>query len=118
MRLPLPKGLQRRLAPLGERGNRFLKEWEWTWTAAVVFSVVLAFIAIIFLAVIPSFWLYFADQTLRWKSFWLVKLKEALAAGWITTWFAIFFLAAYLLQKQRQKVRGTAGGTRPSGGYR
>jgi hypothetical protein len=110
--------MPRRLVPIAERSNRFLKEWEWTWTSAVVFSVALAFMAIIFLAVVPSFWLYFADQTLRWKSFWLVKLKEALAAGWITTWFAIFFLAAYLLQKQRQKLRGVGGETRPSGGYR
>ena len=117
MRL-LPKGLQRRLAPVGERVNRFLKDWEWTWTSAVVFSVGITFAAIIFLAVIPSFWLYFADQVLRWKSFWLVKLKEAVAAGWITVWFGIFFLVAYLMQKQRQKVRGTGGTTRPSGGYK
>jgi hypothetical protein len=117
MRL-LPKGLQRRLAPLGERTNRFLKDWEWTWTSATVFSLVLAFMGIIVLAVIPSFWLYFADQTLQWKSFWLVKLKEAIAAGWITVNFALFFLVAYLMQKQRQKVRGTGGGTRPSGGYK
>jgi cbb3-type cytochrome oxidase subunit 3 len=108
----------KRLQPLVDRGNRFLREFEWTWTSAVVFSVALAFISIIFLAVIPSFWLYFADQTLRWKEFWLVKLKEAVAAGWITTWFGIFFLAAYLLQRHRQKLRGTGGETRPSGGYR
>src|ERR687887_1139353 len=96
----------KRLQPLVDRGNRFLREWEWTWTSAVVFSVALAFLSIIVLAVIPSFWLYFADQTLRWKAFWLVKLKEAPAAGWITVWFGIFFLTAYLLQRQRQKLRG------------
>ena len=110
--------MPRRLVPIVERTNRFLKDWEWTWTTAVVFSVALAFISIIVLAVIPSFWLYFADQTLRLKSFWMVKLKEAVAAGWITVNFALFFLAAYLLQRQRQKLRGTGGETRPSGGYR
>jgi hypothetical protein len=110
--------MPRRLVPLAERSNRFLREWEWTWTTAVVFSVGLSFAAIIILAVIPSFWLYFADQTLQWKSFWTVKLKEAIAAGWITVNFALFFLAAYLLQRQRQKLRGTGGETRPSGGYR
>jgi hypothetical protein len=110
--------MPKRLVPIAERGNRFLREWEWTWTSATVFAVVVSFLAIIFMAVIPSFWLYFADQTLQWKSFWLVKLKEALAAGWSTTFLAVFFLAAYLLQKQRQKLRGTGGGTRPSGGYR
>jgi len=110
--------MPRRLVPLAERSNRFLRDWEWTWTSAVVFSVLLSFGAIIVLAVIPSFWLYFADQTLQWKSFWLVKLKEAVAAGWITVNFALMFLVAYLLQRQRQKVRGTGGETRPSGGYR
>ena len=118
MRLPIPKGMQRRLAPLGERANRSLKDWEWTWTTAVVFCLVVAFFGIIMLAVVPSFWLYFADQTLRWKSFWLVKLKEALAAGWITVWFAAIFLVAYLLQEHRKKLRGTGGETRVSGGYR
>jgi len=108
----------KRMQPLVDRGNRFLRGWEWTWTSAVVFCVLVAFMAIVLLAVIPSFWLYFADQTLRWKTFWLVKLKEAVAAGWITFWFANFFLLAYLLQRQRQRLRGQGGGTRVSGGYR
>ena len=109
----------KRLQPMVDRGNRFLREFEWTWTAAVVFSVGLAFVSIIFLAVIPSFWLYYANSVLHWDAqFWLSKARDAIAAGWITTWFGIFFLAAYLLQRQRQKLRGTAGGTRPSGGYR
>ena len=118
MKLPIPKGVQRRLAPMVERGNQFLRTWEWTWTSAVVASVALAFLGLIFMAVIPSFWLYYAQNTLRWQSFWLTKLRDAVAAGWITVWFAAFFLVAYLLQKQRQKLRGTGGDTRPTGGYR
>src|SRR5919198_284830 len=108
----------KRLQPLVDRGNRFLREWEWTWTSAVVFSVALAFLSIIVLAVIPSFWLYFADQTLRWKAFWLAKLKEALAAGWITLCSGLFFLIASSLEQRPQKLRETGGEPRPSGGYR
>ena len=118
MKLPIPKALERRLAPLVERGNQFLRTWEWTWTTAVVGCMAIAFAGLILLAVIPSFWLYYATNTLRWQSFWLVKLRDAVAAGWITVWFGIMFLAPYLLQKQRQKLRGTGGDTRPSGGYR
>ena len=118
MRLPMPEGLRRRLAPLAERGNQFLRDWEWTWTTSVVACFVIAFFGIIMLAAVPSFWLYFSDQVLRWRSFWLLKLRDALAAGWITVWLTILFAVAYLLQRQRQKVRGTGGETRPVGGYR
>jgi hypothetical protein len=114
----MPERMRRRLAPLAERGNAFLRDWEWTWTSAVVFSLVLAFFGIIMLAVVPSFWLYFSDQTLRWRTFWLLKLRDVLAAGWITFWFVAIFVVAYLFQKQRQKVRGMGGEARPTGGYR
>ena len=118
MRLPIPEGLRRRLAPMAERGNAFLRTWEWTWTSAVVFSLLLAFFGIVMLAIVPSFWLYFSDQVLGWRTFWLLKLRDAMAAGWITFWLTAIFVVAYLLQKQRQKVRGTGGETRPAGGYR
>ena len=109
----------KRMQPLVDRGNRFLKGWEWTWTSAVVFALTIAWLGIIILAVIPSFWLYFANSVLHWDaSFWLSKARDAIAAGWITTWFAIFFLLGYLLQEQRKRLRGTGGGTRPAGGYR
>src|SRR5919197_4992420 len=108
MRLPLPKGLERRLAPLKERGERFLREWEWTWTSAVVASLVIAFIALVLLVLAPSWFLYYADQNLRWRTFWLLKLRDAIAAGWIFVWFAIMLGAAYFLQVTRNRLRGTS----------
>ena len=118
MKLPIPKGLQRRLAPLVERGNQFLKAWEWTWTTAVVACVALTFAALIVLAVIPSFWLYYAQQTLRWTSFWMVKLRDLIVVVWIRFWFTNIFLGAYVIQNARRKLRGEGGETRPTGGYR
>lgn len=118
MKLPLPKALEERLAPLRERGERFLREWEWTWTRAVVASLVIMFFAMLFLAVIPSWFLYFADQQLRWRTFWTLKLRDAIAAGWITVWFVIVLVTAYQLQKLRRRLRGEGGETRPTGGYR
>lgn len=117
MKLPLPKAVEARLAPLAERGAELLKTWEWTWTKAVAFSLLLAFVIFTTLAVVPSWFLYFADQTLRWRSFWLVKLRDAIAVGWITTWFVAFLVAAALLQNARRKLRGAAS-ERPAGGYR
>ena len=118
MRLPIPKALEERLAPLRERGERFLRNWEWTWTSAVLASFAIAFIAYITLAAVPSWFLYFADQELRWTSFWLLKLRDLLVAGWIGTWFAIMLVTAYIIQNIRRRLRGQGGDTRPTGGYR
>ena len=49
-----------------ERTERFLKGFEWTWTKAVVFCLAFGFFTLITMAVIPSFWLYFAEQKLGW----------------------------------------------------
>ena len=117
MKLPVPKRVQERLAPLVERGQAFLKAWEWTWTSAVVASMVIAFITLTFTVFIPSWWLYFADQTLRWRSFWQLKLRDAFAAGFIVVSFATILGIAFLLQRQRNKLRGT-GTEHRTGGYR
>ena len=49
-----------------DRTEPIVKNFEWTWTTAVVFSLGFAFFSVITMAVIPSFWLYFADQKLKW----------------------------------------------------
>ena len=117
MRLPLPKGLEKRLAPAKERADRFLRQWEWTWTTAVIASMAISFFALVTLALIPSWFLYFADQTLRWRSFWLLKLRDLLAAGEIMTAFVVIIVAAYFVQEYRNKLRG-AGREHQTGGYR
>ena len=117
MRLPVPKRLQKRLEPLVERTQAFLREWEWTWTRAVVASMVIAFITLLFTVIIPSWWLYFADQTLRWRSFWQLKFRDAIAAGIIVVSFAVILGAAYILQEARNKLRQT-GEQHRTGGYR
>ena len=45
-----------------QRAEAFLRDFEWTWTKAVVFCLIMWFIAITFLAVIPSFWLYYSQR--------------------------------------------------------
>ena len=78
-----------RLAHRKQQAEGFLKAFEWTWTKAVVFSLVLTFFILIFTSVIPSFWLYFADQKLKWSGagphgFWLKELRDAIAMGLAT----------------------------------
>ena len=123
MKLPLPKALEKRLAPWVQRGERFLKEFEWTWTKAAIFCLAFAFLVLISMAVIPSFWLYYANQKLRWDGsgkygFWLRDLRDAVAMGLSTGPFITFLVAASILQNIRRKLRGERGDTRPAGGYR
>jgi hypothetical protein len=118
VKLPIPKVIERRLAPAVDRLNHFLREFEWTWTKAVVFSVGFWIFAIVSTSVIPSAWLYFAE-TIGWnRIFWLSKLSDFIGANLSVGPVITVIVVGYLLQKQRHKVRGSAGDSRPSGGYR
>jgi hypothetical protein len=123
-----------RIAPAKERAEAFLKTWEWTWGSAVVFSLGLTFFLLITTAVIPSFWLYFADQKLKWDGgapheilpflpwtldgFWLKEIRDAVAMGLSTGPIVTLLVAAAVMQNWRRKLRGAQSEARPSGGYR
>jgi len=62
--------------------------------------------------------LYFADDTLRWRTRLLVSVRDIVVNGWIFTWAGIFVLVAYFVQKTRRRVRGEKQSERYSGGYR
>jgi hypothetical protein len=105
-----------------EHTERFLKAFEWTWTTAVIFCLAFGFFTLITMAVIPSFWMYFAEQTLGWDglsgtSDWRPLARDAVAMGLATGPFITVVIAATILQNWRRKLRGTSS-DRPSGGYR
>jgi len=105
-----------------ERTERFLKGFEWTWTKAVVFCLGFGFFAVITMAVIPSFWMYFAEQKLGWSgisgtSDWQPLARDAVAMGLATGPFITVVVAATIMQNWRRKLRG-ASSDRPAGGYR
>jgi hypothetical protein len=123
-----------------QRVEGFLKTFEWTWTSAVVFSVGITAFLLIGMAVIPSFWLYYADQELGWDGaaprtlfpwswtqgvlpwtipgFWLKELRDAVAMGLSTGPLITLLVGAAIMQNWRRKLRGATGDTRPTGGYR
>ncbi len=112
-----------RLAHRKQQAEGFLKTFEWTWTKAIVFSMALTFLILITTSVIPSFWLYFADQKLKWSGagpngFWLKELRDAIAMGLATTPIIVILVAAAVMQNWRRKLRGQSGDVRPTGGYR
>lgn len=112
-----------RLASQRERVETLLKSFEWSWTKAVVFSLLLTFFILVTTSVIPSFWLYFADQKLKWNGagpngFWLKELRDAVAMGLVTGPIVTILVATVLMQNWRRKLRGRSGDVRPTGGYR
>ena len=112
-----------RLSHRKEQTESFLKTFEWTWTKAIVFSIALTFLILITTSVIPSFWLYFADQKLKWSGagpngFWLKELRDAIAMGLATTPIIVILVVAAVVQNWRRKLRGQSGDVRPTGGYR
>jgi len=112
-----------RLASMKERTETFLKTFEWTWTKAVVFSLGLTFFIMISTSVVPSFWLYWANQKLKWdgsgpNGFWLKELRDAVAMGLTTLPIIVILVGSTITQNWRRKLRGQSGDVRPTGGYR
>jgi hypothetical protein len=121
----VPRGLQERARPHVDRFQALVREFEWTWTKAVVASLVLWFLAIGSIAFVPSWWLYFADQKLGWHrcpcpttlKFFLFKARDVVAIILFSIPFGGFIMIPYHLQKLRRRLRSESE-SRPTGGYR
>lgn len=110
------------LVKLKERAEPRVRDFEWTWTNAVVFSLGTAFFCVITMAVIPSAWLYFAEQELGWgglsgTSDWQPLARDFIAVNLSIGPFVTLVVAAAVMQNWRRRLRG-ASGERPGGGYR
>jgi len=123
--------MKERLHQLKERAEAFLRDFEWTWTTAVLFSIAFTFFLLIAAVIVPSFWMYFAEQKLGWggptdvEAFLkeplgpegLLELRDAIAMGLTTVPIVVAMVAAVVLQNWRKKLRGGSA-DRPTGGYR
>jgi hypothetical protein len=118
VRLPIPRGVERRLRPIVRRGEEFLRNWEWSWTTAYLAGLLISIFAFAVLVVIPSWMLYFADQTLRWRTRLLISVRDLVVNGWMGVWAGFFIITAYQIQKIRRRLRGERQAERYSGGYR
>jgi hypothetical protein len=110
------------LVKMKERAEPRARDFEWTWTNAILFSLGLAFFCVITMAVIPSAWLYFAEQELGWgglsgTSDWQPLARDFIAVNLAMGPFVTLVVAAAIMQNWRRKLRG-ASGERPGGGYR
>ena len=125
----------------------FLRDFEWSWTSAVLFSLALLFFLLISAAVMASWWMYYAEQKLGWQGptdleaffldpfnihgsffsresfLWLSKegllmLRDAIAMGLTTGPIVTVLVVSGVMQNWRRKLRGESGDVRPTGGYR
>ncbi len=125
----------------------FLRDFEWSWTSAVLFSMALIFFLLITTSVMASWWMYYAEQKLGWQGptdleafisapldlsgspfsrehfLWishegLLMLRDAIAMGLSTGPIVTVLVLAAALQNWRRRVRGQSGDVRPTGGYR
>jgi hypothetical protein len=123
MNVPRPlQPIVGRLVHLKERLEPKVRAFEWTWTKAVLFSLGSAFFCIISMAVIPSFWLYFAEQKLGWgglsgTSNWRPLARDFVAANLAMGPFVTIVIIAAAMQNWRRRLRGGSA-ERPTGGYR
>jgi hypothetical protein len=124
--------IQSRAQTTKARVEDFVKTFEWTWTNAVLFSFALVFFLMMSAAVLPSFWMYYAEQKLGWggptdleaflkaplSQAGRLELRDAIAMGLTTGPIVTVLIVGAAMQNWRRKLRGTAGDTRPTGGYR
>jgi hypothetical protein len=125
----------------------FLRDFEWSWTTAVLFSLALFMFLLISTSVMPSWWMYYSEQKLGWQGptdleaflfhpfdtsdsilsadgfLWLsdeghLMLRDAIAMGMATGPIVTVLVVAAILQNWRRKLRGESGDVRPTGGYR
>ncbi len=114
--------VSKRLVELKQRVEPTVKTFEWTWSTAVVFCVGLWFFILIFAVVVPSFWMYFAEQKLGWAGpsgggSWALEIRDAIALGLSTGPLVTIVVAAVIMQNWRKRLRGVSA-ERPTGGYR
>ena len=114
-----------------ERAEPIVKNFEWTWTTAVVFSLGFAFFSVITMAVIPSFWLYFADGTLKWTGTFTVPygfgelelpmqaVRDVIVVIWYGLALGLFGFGIHLYNKRNPKTLPSGEEKREAtGGYK
>jgi hypothetical protein len=129
---------------LKSRLEAFTRDFEWTWTNAVLFSLALTFFLLITTSVMPSFWMYYAESQLGWggptdiegalsgtyvvfdpelgfphlSQEMLLQIRDAIAMGLTLGPFISVLVVSAAMQNWRKRLRGGSGDSRPTGGYR
>ena len=121
----------KRLEKPKERADAFLKDFEWTWTKAIVASFLITGFTLVTTVYIPSFWTYFAEANLGWSGPTDIEafiqdpisveggkqIRDAMAMGLTLGPLITILAVATIMQNWRRKLRGSSD-SRPTGGYK
>ena len=89
------------------------------WVQLSLVSLGLFALMIVFFGIIPSFFLYFADGTLKWTSFWLNKLRDVIVSGYYVVVLGAAIAGVVVWNKRHTKVLPSGEEKREAtGGYR
>lgn len=96
---------------------------EWTWVKAIIVSVIISALLIVFLGFIPSIFRYewanrsdalatFIEERVGYEfkdRYTLVRIHDAISMGYQTFVFAIPIVATYVLGERRRRRLGLRG---------
>jgi hypothetical protein len=89
------------------------------WVQLSLVSLGLFALMIVFFGIIPSFWLYFADGTLKWTGFWLNKLRDVIVTGYYVVVLGAFIAGVVVWNQRHAKVLPSGEEKREAtGGYK
>ena len=89
------------------------------WIAVSLSAFVTFAILLVVLAIIPSFWLYLADGTLKWTSQLLQAVRDIIVSGYYVVALVVIGAAAVIWNRRNQKVLSQCEAKREAtGGYK
>jgi hypothetical protein len=89
------------------------------WIQVSLLAIGFFVLMLVFFAVIPSYFLYFADGTLKWTSFWLNKLRDMIVSGYYVVVLVVGGAAVVLYNKRNTRVLPAGEDKREAtGGYK
>lgn len=90
---------------------------RWISTSLAAFG--LFALLMVFMAIVPSYWLYFADGTLRWTTPLLQALRDIVVSGYYVVVLVAAGVGVFVYQKRNPKVLPPGEDKREAtGGYK
>jgi hypothetical protein len=89
------------------------------WVAVSLISFVIFAALIVLLAIIPSYWLYFADGTLKWTTTLLQAVRDVIVSGYYVVALVAIGAAVVIWNRRNPKVLPQGESKREAtGGYK